>query len=605
MLALWLKQVDPPPTWSALVAALQDPTIEEGALAKQVESKYVHQRSKTSDVTDSGPATKNSATVSSTRNLTKLEEYAEELKCRCKAKARAPSDDTQWPPPIDNKHKVFRLEIVEAKWDIQRTDVESDWARCKTIDKVDKVARQRDPVELKDIFSKIEGQPNVLMEGAPGSGKSTLSFHIRHEWAKGELFQDYKLVILIKLRDLIVQNAKSVADLLQDFVGEVAKEIMASKGEGILFILDGWDELPVGKPGHSVILDLIKGDKLWKSSIIITSRPTSSAKLHQHVSLRAEILGFSKSELRSYFEFCLKDKPKDVDDLLKRIENNPIIEGICYLPLNASILVHLFICGRGELPNTQYGIFSDLICNCIYRYLRRTQPAATDIPKIKSLSKLPQSVKSDLQRLCELAYDGIMKDEVIFHLEQPGFVTLDLLQKVESFDRYGGMSYSYNFLHLSIQELLAAYHIATKLTDDDQAEKFKEMYNNPRFSAVFQFYAAITKLETPEIKNVVVQVAKGCAVNYPNRTDKALLLSLLHCLYEAQDSSLCKLVADQLKSKLKLGDTRLSLAECFSVQYFLKHLENFDVDLILCSIDGDKCKALFKPDQVYPIKSLE
>ena len=544
--------------------------------------------------------------------MTKLEKYAEELKCRCKAKARAPSDDTQWPPPVDDKHKVFRLEIVEAKRKIRRTGVENDWVRYKTIDKVDKVARQRDPVELKDIFSKIEGQSNVLMEGAPGSGKSTLSFHIRHEWAKGELFQDYKLVILIKLRDLIVHNAKSVADLLQGVIREVhvAEEIMASKGEGILFILDGWDELPVGKPGHSVILDLIKGDELWKSSIITTSRPTSSAILHEHVSLRAEILGFSKSELRSYFEFCLKDKPKDVDDLLKRIKDNPIIEGICYLPLNASILVHLFICGRGELPNTQYGIFSDLICNCIYRYLRRTQPAATDIPKIKSLSKLPPSVKSDFQRLCELAYDGIMKDEVIFHLEQPGFVTLDLLQKVESFDRYGGMSYSYNFLHLSIQELLAAYHIATKLTDDDQAKKFEEMYNNPRFSAVFQFYAAITKLKTPEIKDVVVQVAKGCAVDSPNRTDEALFLSLLHCLYEAQDSSLCKLVADQLKSKLKLGSSifdsiTLSLAGCFSLQYFLKHLENFDVDLNEYSIDGDKCKALFKPDQVYPIKSLK
>ena len=323
-----------------------------------------------------------------------LEDYAEELKCQCKAKARTPSDDTQWPPPVNDKHKVFRLEIVEVKQKIRRTGIESDWARGKTIDnKVDEVVRQGYPIEIKDIFSNTEGQPNVLMEGAPGSGKSTLSIHIRHEWAKGELFQDYKLVILIKLRDLIVHNAKSVADLLQGVIREVrvAEEVMASKGEGILFVLDGWDELPVGKPGHSVILDLIKGDELkgdelWKSSIITTSRPTSSAKLHEHVSLRVEILGFSKSELRSYFSFCLKDKPEDVDDLLKRIKDNPIIEGICYLPLNASILVHLFICGRGELPNTQYGIFSDLICNCIYRYLRRTQPAATDIPKIKSLS---------------------------------------------------------------------------------------------------------------------------------------------------------------------------------------------------------------------------
>ena len=58
MLTLWLKQVDPPPTWSVLVAALQHHTIEEGALAEQVESKYIHQCSKISDVTESGPEIK-------------------------------------------------------------------------------------------------------------------------------------------------------------------------------------------------------------------------------------------------------------------------------------------------------------------------------------------------------------------------------------------------------------------------------------------------------------------------------------------------------------------------------------------------------------------
>ena len=534
-------------------------------------------------------------------NMVKIEDYAEELKSDYKYETYASTDDIKWPPPVDEKYKVFRLEMVEAKRNIRRRDSDSDLIRCKTIhEKVDEVVKQRVPIELKDIFSKIEGQrKRVLMEGAPGSGKSTLSFHICRQWADGKLFQDYKLVILMRLRDLAVQEAKSIDELLQKSVGEltVTDEIKRIKGKNILLIIDGWDEIRENKPGHSTILHLIRGKELRESSIVITSRPTSSAVLHELVSLRIEILGFSKSELQSYFTFCLKDDKKAVEVLLKRIENNPIIEGICYLPLNASILVHLFICERDELPDTQYGIFHDLICNCIYRYLKRTQAGATDIPKIKSLSKLPQSVRNDFQRLCELAYSGIMNDEVIFHLEQPGFITLDLLQKVESFDRYGGMSYSYNFLHLSIQELLAAIYIATKLENNDQAAKFKEMYNNPRFSAIFQFYAAITKLETPGIKDVVIQVARS--------HDKALLLSLLHCLYEAQDSSLCQLVADQLESKLNLEFTTLDLAECFSLQYFLKHLENFNINLLECSINANKCKALFKPGQVYPFKSLE
>ena len=56
MLALWLKKVDPPPTWTAMVAALQDPTIGEGELAKELESKFVHPDS--NDATDAGPAPK-------------------------------------------------------------------------------------------------------------------------------------------------------------------------------------------------------------------------------------------------------------------------------------------------------------------------------------------------------------------------------------------------------------------------------------------------------------------------------------------------------------------------------------------------------------------
>ena len=57
MLTLWLKQVDPPPTWSAMVAALQDPIIGFGDLAKQVENNFVYQSSMTAlDTTDSSPA---------------------------------------------------------------------------------------------------------------------------------------------------------------------------------------------------------------------------------------------------------------------------------------------------------------------------------------------------------------------------------------------------------------------------------------------------------------------------------------------------------------------------------------------------------------------
>ena len=143
------------------------------------------------------------------------------MKSHYKAKTYASCDDIQWPPPVDDEHKVFRLEIVEAKRRVRRTDIDRAWVRSKFIDdKVDEVIRQRIPIELKDIFTKIEGQSKVLLEGAPGCGKSTLSFYICRQWADGQLFQEYKLVVMIRLRDLIVQDAKSVASLLQDTVGK-------------------------------------------------------------------------------------------------------------------------------------------------------------------------------------------------------------------------------------------------------------------------------------------------------------------------------------------------------------------------------------------------
>ena len=100
--------------------------------------------------------------------------------------------------------------------------------------------------------------------------------------------------------------------------------------------------------------------------------------LHKLVDKRIEILGFTKDELQMYFTECLGDDHGMVKKLQQRIKENPVIEGSCYLPLNASILVHLFKCDD-VLPNTQYGIFSAIICNCIFRDLKKKKQQH-DIP---------------------------------------------------------------------------------------------------------------------------------------------------------------------------------------------------------------------------------
>ena len=487
--------------------------------------------------------------------------------------------------------------------------------REKTISgKVDNVLQYMAPIELEDIFEvkKQRGRgtgqqmeaKKVLMEGAPGSGKSTLSFHMCYQWTEGHLFQGYELVILVRLREIV--NAEQLAELLpqrnKEMGHEIEDTITASDGENVLFILDGWDELSSKAPAYSFILDLVKGIKLPKSSIINTSRPTSSAILHSLVRLQIEILGFTKDELQQYFRKCLENSAEAAERLLQRIKQNPIVEGTCYLPLNASILVHLFKCKDNVLPTTQYGIFTELVCTCIFRHLKKT---CQDINELKSLDELPPDTAAQFKHLCKIAYDGVMRDVVIFDLG-PNFNTLGLLQGVESL-AVRGKSYSYNFLHLSIQELLCAIHMANELDEKEQTEQFKKLFGQPRFMLVFQFFAAKTKLKTSGISEVVTQVAKKCSDDEPSTEDRTLLVSLMHCLFEAQDSSLCQLVADELKQKLILGTysgggIRLNPADCYYLGYFLTFCKGFEVSLASCSIH---CKSLFRKEQVYDLLSLK
>ena len=526
--------------------------------------------------------------------------YAKYLRSLYKAKFQVSSSREQWPPPPTKK--IFRLAMVKSKEKLRIEPMDNELVRQKTITgKVEEVLAQcKVEIQLKDVFKDIDDdeQKKVLIEGPPGCGKSTLSLHICQQWAYGKLFQEYKLVILVKLRDESIKNAQEVSDLLpriNDSMGhDIQMEITTNSGREILFVLDGWDELPRNAVGYPTVLSLIEGSQLSECSIIITSRPTSSAILQSLVLSRIEILGFTKDELRQFFHSCLNDDTKAVDSLLQRIEVNPVIEGNCYLPLNASILVHLFKCGNNVLPTTQYGIFSDVICNCILRDIKKTSPNS-EVSEISSLDNLPPEIDSPFEHLCEIAYRGVMDDQVIF-ICGAHFNTLGLLHGVESFTRCG-TSHTFNFLHLSVQEVLAARHIATKLGESEQTEQFKRMFDNHRFTAVFQFYAAITKLQTQGINEVVVQVA--------NSTNKAHLLSLLHCLYEAQDPSLCHLVAQQLDSVLDLEDMSLSPADCFSVGYFLTFTENFKLYLRRCSIDDYRCKTLFRAGEVYNFRVLK
>ena len=533
--------------------------------------------------------------------------------------------------------KIFRLAMIQRER-VQRGHIEDKFVQMTISGRIDDILHAKSPVELEHIFTDTShGGEIILIEGAPESGKSTLTTHICQRWGKGELFQEFTVVILVQLRDPAVQRAQTIADLLPvenvAVAQELAAELIATNGRGVLWVLDGWDKLPPhlqqdsifckvlqAKPHKQKLAELeqdpgyseyvgsgyskvellrnqyCKDRLLSEASVIVTSRPISSGDLHPVVSSRIEVLGFTPEEQKQYFTECLEGDTKTLEALL---EKNPVIQSTCYLPLNAAFIVHTFKYRAQSLPNTEYEIYLSVILSCIQRHFER-EGRDDDLPKeLVSLDDLSRSevVREPFQRLCELAYHGVMENKVTFSSSDlpQGSNVLSLLQAIESFLQ-SGKSVFYNFLHLSIQEVLSAYYIATQLSNSEQVSQFQQLFNQPRFASVFQFYSAITKLKTPGVRQVINRIVQ--------EKSKPLLVSLLRCLHEAQDPSLCHYVAEQLNlevidkmqyARLDLSNNSLSPLDCHSLSFFLSSAGMaVKVNLFNCSVGDLNAKNLAK-----------
>ena len=540
------------------------------------------------------------------------------------------STDKWLPSPTQ---KIFNLAIIK-KEKIQRGRIDNEFIDKTIRGQVDDILLEKSPIELKDIFKNIEEERKViLIDGAPGSGKSTLTVHICQQLGRGELFNGFTVVILVQLRDPRVQSANSITDLLPSkdhtMAEQAAREIIANEGSDVLWILDGFDELPSHLQIDSIISTLIRSNlyqenPLSKTAVMVTSRPISSGDLCPVVSSRIEVLGFTAEEQRLFFTECLNNDTKAVETLMERLSSNPAMEGSCYLPLNASIVAHLYL-ANGSLPSTIYGIFSSLVQHCLSRYLHERQGVSQTLASFESFDELPEELLSSFNQLCILAFTCARDNKVTFSscdikaLGSSGEICeLGLLQAAYSIVSHGSSVYD-NFIHLSVQEMLAAVHVS-RMPASEQISTFDSMFNDARFSAVLQFYAAITKFRTsrPLLSLVPRFLCPVHASIYDlvrkivRKGSKPLLVSLLNCLYEAQDTALCRYVGEQLRDEISFLDKLLGSKfefyllgmsllpqDCLSIGYFLASIAvsykgRFSVYLSSCSLSDTGIKILMQ-----------
>ena len=223
------------------------------------------------------------------------------------------------------------------------------------------------------------------------------------------------------------------------------------------------------------------GEYLPKATRLVTSRPSALhnkdkhfPREHKHV----EILGFTDERKVKFAESAFKSEPAVAEHFKAFILSNPVINSLMYIPVNCAILAKVYKGMRRDvklIPKTMTQLYIVLVSVLIKRDMIKIGKWDEDT-QVPSFEQLPEKVP-ELKRVCRLAYESLFKEEVQLEFTDSDtgedFQHLGLLKEIKERDLMG-VRILYSFLHLSIQEFLAACHVSwdNGLIDTVPSESF-------------------------------------------------------------------------------------------------------------------------------------
>ena len=358
---------------------------------------------------------------------------------------------------------------------------------------------------LSQIF--LEDQRVILIQGSPGSGKTTLAKKICREWVENELLQDFSHVVFVELRDTRVSEATSLKELVTLYMGNllsepITEEIIKIKGNGVLLLLEGWDEL---SKVTCLFTDLISGKLLPDATVVITSRPSASGSLsYEYIRRRIEILGFTKAQVKQYVNKYFQDFDncsQVVETVLNHLESSPRLKRLIFVPVNLSIVLYIFKQNDQQLPQSYTLMYVTFLLILLNHY----QEKKDEYRKIKSLNSLPVCIFDMLQKLGKMAYDELLSDKMIFTEEVVQRYCFNSQGATEGFDGMGllhvnnsvyhtHVSKTYHFIHRTLQELLAAWYLTLQPVAF-QHKQLQYLFDQKRLEMVWIFYGGLTKFD--------------------------------------------------------------------------------------------------------------
>ena len=384
-------------------------------------------------------------------------------------------------------------------------DLSNRYVRSTIQGNMDDILYEKENIGYMKAFGTHRKDSLVLIEGRPGSGKTTLVHKISNDWSTGNpILVGANLLFLVSLRLLSKMNRNiGMADILRLFYHNEAlarkalEHIQNCNGEGVCFILDGLDEYSE-KDSESIIFQLINKVYLPLSMVIVASRPIATAELRLECKMRLEVLGFLKEEIFKYVEHYFSSASGSAESMKSFLSEHPNILQMCYLPVHATMVCFLHDRMGGSLPHTETGIYQHFVRLTLQR---NTNQNFTVSEKPWSIDSLPSYTKLFFDNICELAFHMTISHEQIFAEERlsfsdevpvddpaHGLVTIDFVSGLYGFQKL------YTFAHLTFQEYLAAYHIAS-LDEKKQMEVMREYGKERHMEVVWKFFCGLTSFK--------------------------------------------------------------------------------------------------------------
>ena len=257
-------------------------------------------------------------------------------------------------------------------------------------------------------------------------------------------------------------------------------------------------------------------------------------KISEHVKLLPSFEQYM-SKTESEADPSLLTKYKDY------LSSTPPIRAALYTTFNAKMAAEVFTWSQhteSPPPTTMTELFTGFTLKTLVDHLSTHPVYHKQQLKVTTFSDLPTDVYKQFQDLCRMAYEGILnRQQLVYsaaHLPS-GFAPLGLMQEVPQLYTEGRAS-SYHFIHLTLQEYLAAVHIS-QLPAHEQTRLFQKHVNSGHFKATMRFLAGHTKLAgCTKLANIPPDITVDTKLNY------------FHFLFEAKEISMTARTARTLGS---------------------------------------------------------